>query len=86
MANNFLGSHCLLGDDRPDRTGRGRGGGEVYGLSQVGGSRPIMDVLKEMGVDLDSPEPFARALSVIDRLVEEMDALAAKAASITDQG
>ena len=53
---------------------------------RVGGSRPIIDVLKEMGVDLDSPEPFAQALSVIDRLVEEMDALAAKAASITDQG
>jgi len=53
---------------------------------RVGGSRPIIDVLKEMGVDLNSPEPFARALSVIDRLVEEMDALAAKAASITDQG
>jgi len=48
---------------------------------RAGGSRPIMDVLKEMGVDLNSPEPFARALSVIDRLLEEMDALAVKAAS-----
>ena len=44
---------------------------------KTGGSRPIMDVLKDLGVDLSQPKTVEDALSTYDRLVGDMERLSA---------
>ena len=44
----------------------------------AGSSRPIMDALRELGVDLSTPKPVEEALAMYDRLVGEMETLAGR--------
>jgi oligoendopeptidase F len=59
-----------------------RAGGEAAGkyvaFLKSGESRPILDVMREMGIDLSTPQPFLDALAAFDRLVERMERLQAR--------
>ena len=56
-----------------------REGGEAaqryMAFLKAGSSKPIMDVLKDLGVDLNSPKAVEDALSAYDRLIGEMEKL-----------
>ena len=60
-----------------------REGGEAaqkyINFLKAGSSRPIMDVLKEMGVDLSAPKAVEDALRTYDRLVGDWERLSAGA-------
>lgn len=43
---------------------------------EAGSSRPPLALLRDLGVDLDTPEPILRALRYYDRLVDRMEAIA----------
>ena len=43
-----------------------------------GSSRPILEVFKELGVDLNTPQPYLDALAAYDRLVGNMETLQAR--------
>jgi oligoendopeptidase F len=47
---------------------------------KAGSSRPILDVLKELGVDLTTSKPWLDALAAYNRLVERMEILQARVA------
>jgi len=42
---------------------------------KAGSSRPIMEVLRDLGVNLGTPKPIEEALAMYDRLVDEMERL-----------
>ncbi len=48
------------------------------GFLRAGGSRYPIDVLREAGVDMTTPEPVDQALAHFGRLVEELDSLLAQ--------
>jgi oligoendopeptidase F len=53
-------------------------GGDIYSyldMLKAGGSKPPLELLKEAGVDLTTPEPVKSALEVFTGLVGEMDEL-----------
>lgn len=51
---------------------------------RAGSSRPILDVLKETGVDLSAPQAIEDALAAYDNLVGEMEALYAKVGDVRE--
>ncbi|MCU0292436.1 MAG: M3 family metallopeptidase [Thermoanaerobaculaceae bacterium] len=59
-----------------------RGGGEAaaryMSFLKSGSSRPILEVLQEMGIDLSTPQPYLQALAAYDRLVGRMETLQAR--------
>lgn len=54
---------------------RGATVGKYLDFLRTGGSRPILEVLGEMGIDLRTPQPILKALAALDRLVAEMEVL-----------
>ncbi len=58
---------------------------QYVGFLKAGSSRPIMDVLKELGVDLSAPRVIENALSTYDRLVGDMEKLFAGAGALSQR-
>jgi oligoendopeptidase F len=52
---------------------------------KAGSSRPIMDVIREMGVDLGTPKAVEEALRTYDRLVSDLERLSAGAGDKQDR-
>jgi len=42
---------------------------------KAGGSRPVMDILREAGIDLETPEPVLNALNRLDQMVIRLEEL-----------
>ncbi len=49
------------------------------GMLRAGGSKYPMELLKEAGVDMSSPAPFEAAMREMNRLMDEMEAILARA-------
>ncbi len=48
---------------------------DYLGMLKKGGSSPPLDLLRGVGVDLSSPEPIDKGLTLFDSLVNELDGL-----------
>ena len=51
---------------------------DYIGFLSGGCSKSPIDLLKGAGVDMTSPEPINQALALFDKLLDEMEALAAE--------
>ncbi len=72
-ASGFIAATALAGEILKE----GRPAAERYikKLLKAGGSKDPLDILKEAGVDMDSPEPYALAAEKFAQRVAELEAL-----------
>ena len=49
-------------------------------MLKAGGSKYPLELLKDAGVDMTSPAPFAAAMKEMNRLMDEMETILARSA------
>ena len=61
-----LAERLLSGDDDARRA--------YFGFLRAGGSKDVLDIMRDAGVDLSTPEPIKAALAYFDRLIDRLRA------------